>query len=65
MSVEEIAKTEEYRSIIADYKDTCLWSAAGYDAPKSVAQLDYFLKCIETYGDMAAFKRTGRIRQWL
>lgn len=65
MTVEEIVKTDEYRSVISDYKDTCLWSAAGYDHPTSRAQLDYLLGCIETYGDMAAFKRVGRIRKWL
>jgi len=65
MTIEEIVQTDEYQSVIADYKDTCLWSATGYEHPHSRTQLDYLLGCIATYGDAAAFKRVGKIRQWL
>jgi len=65
MTIEEIVRTDEYKSVIADYKDTCLWSATGYDSPCDKSQLDYLLTCIETYGDLSAFKRIGKIRQWL
>ena len=33
--------------------------------PLGLAQLDYVLRSIENYGDLAAYKRAGRIRQWL
>jgi len=65
MAVDEIARTDEYRSLIDDYKDTCLWSAADCYHPTDKCQVDYLLRSIETYGDMSAFKRAGRIRQWL
>lgn len=65
MTIEEIANSDEYKSVITDYKDTCLWSATGYWHPQDAQQLDYLLTCIETYGDMDAYRRVGRIRKWL
>jgi len=65
MEIEDIVRTPEYQSVVADYKDTCLWSAAECDHPKNRMQLDYVLRCIETYGDLLGYRRVGRIRQWL
>ena len=65
MTVEEIAKTEEYRSMVEDYRGMCLWSFGDVLAPRSEVQLGMVLNAIETYGDMNALKRAGRIRKWL
>ena len=65
MTIEEIVKSQEYRSVVADYRDTCLWFAKDVFAPKDRLQLEQILLAIETNGDMDAFKRAGRIRKWL
>lgn len=65
MTIAEIAASPEYRSIINDYRDTCLWFAGDVMHPQTDVQLEQVLMSIETYGDMAAFKRVGRIRKWL
>lgn len=65
MTIEDIVKSPEYRSVVADYRDTCLWFANDASAPKDRLQLEQVLSSIEANGDMSAFKRTGRIRRWL
>ena len=65
MTVEEIANTIEYRSVIEDYRDTCLWFAGDVLHPKNRPQLELILSSIESNGDMASYKRVGKIRQWL
>ena len=65
MTVEEIIRTDEYQSVVKDYRDVCLWFANGVERPSNEVQLEQVLSSIETYGDMNAFKRAGRIRQWL
>ena len=65
MTIEDIAKSKEYRSVVEDYRDTCLWFANNIFEPKDRRQLEQILSSIETYGDMAAYKRVGRIRKWL
>lgn len=65
MTVEEIIRTDEYQSVVNDYRDVCLWFANGVERPCNEVQLEQVLSSIETYGDVNAFKRTGRIRQWL
>ena len=65
MTVGEIVKTEEYRSMVNDYREMCLWSFGDVLNPQSDVQLEMILNAIETYGDMYALKRAGRIRKWL
>lgn len=65
MTIEEIVASPEYKSIINDYRDTCLWFAGDVLHPSTDVQLEQILTSIETYGDMLAFKRAGRIRKWL
>ena len=65
MSIQEIVESEEFQSVVRDYRDVCLWFAEGAARPADEVQLEQVLSSIETYGDMNAFKRTGRIRQWL
>ena len=62
MTVESIANTREYQSLISDYQSMCLWSMPDCSHPSSLTQLDYVLRSIENYGDLAAYKRAGRIR---
>lgn len=66
MTVEEIVKTPEFQSVVNDYRDMCLWYMNLDRLPDNDIQLEQILTAIENHGDMAAFKRVGRIRkQWL
>lgn len=65
MGIKEIIETEEYKSVVNDYRGTCLWFAGDVLHPETDIQLEQVLDAIETNGDMAAFKRVGRIRKWL
>lgn len=65
MTIKDIVSSKEYRSVVEDYRDTCLWFAGNVFEPKDRLQLEQVLTSIESYGDMAAYKRVGRIRQWL
>ena len=65
MTIKDIVNSMEYRSVVEDYRDTCLWFANNVLAPKDRLQLEQILSSIETYGDADAFKRIGRIRSWL
>lgn len=65
MTIREIAESEEFRSVVNDYRDTCLWFANDVDHPSDRLQLEQILSSIEANGDAAAFRRVGRIRQWL
>ncbi len=65
MTVQEIVQTPQFRSVVADYRDTCLWFANDPEHPADFIQLERILSEIEKNGDLAAFKRAGRIRQWL
>ena len=65
MDIREVVGTEEYQSVVRDYRAQCLWFADGCENPQTDVQLEQILNAIETYGDMNAFKRVGRIRQWL
>ena len=65
MSVQDIVNSEEFQSVVRDYRDVCLWFANGAERPADEIKLEQVLSSVETYGDMNAFKRVGRIRQWL
>ena len=65
MEVWEIAQTDEYKSVVRDYRTQCLWFTDAGDSPENELQLEMILNAIETHGDMEAFKRVGRIRKWL
>jgi len=61
----EIIDSEDYKSVVRDYRRTCLWFANDAYHPQDEVQLEQILSAIEANGDMAAFKRVGRIRKWL
>ena len=65
MTVQEIVKTPEFQSVVDDYRGMCLWFADKPEQPNDDVQLEQILTEIEKNGDMAAFKRVGRIRKWL
>ncbi len=66
MTTKEIVQTEEFQSVVRDYRNMCLWFANRPECPTSDIQLEQVLSAIECHGDMAAFKRVGRIRKkWL
>ena len=65
MTVEEIVQTPQFRSVVEDYRDTCLWYMNSDLEPKNDLQLEQVLTAIENHGDLAAYKRVGEIRKWL
>lgn len=67
MTLKEITESEEYRSLVNDYSRSCLWFADEklVREPEADDQLQIVLSAIEANGDAEAFKRSGRIRQWL
>ena len=65
MSFREVVDGEEFRSVARDYRQTCLWFANDAYHPQDEVQLEQVLSAIESNGDLAAFKRVGRIRKWL
>ena len=65
MTIEEIANSKEFRSLVKDYRGMCLWFANDVLHPKTRLQLEQVLSSIEANGDMSAYKKAGRIRQWL
>ena len=65
MSIQEIVDSEDYKSVVRDYRDICLWFADLSRRPQNEVQLEQVLSSIETYGDAEAFRRIGRIRSWL
>ena len=65
MTIEEITKTDEFRSLVEEYRGMCLWFADDVLHPKSRVQMEQVLSSIEANGDMSAYKRVGRIRRWL
>ena len=65
MTVKEIVESEAFKSVVEDYRDVCLWFADLSKPPRNEVQLEQVLSSIETYGDVNAFKRVGRIRSWL
>ena len=64
-TVQDIAKTPEYRSVVEDYRATCLWSMGDALHPRNRAQLEQVLSAVEKNGDLAGYRRAGEIRKWL
>ena len=65
MTFADIIASEEYVSMVNDYRRTCLWFANDALHPADEIQLEQVLSSVERSGDLAGFKRAGRIRQWL
>ena len=65
MSVEEIARTEECRSIIEDYRGMCFWNVSEDFLPRTRRDFLLVADNLEKYGDMRAYRIAGEIRKWL
>ena len=51
--------------LVDEYRDRCLWFLRRDFYPSTVAEAVRVLDAIERHGDRDAFKRAGKIRQWL
>ena len=60
----EIAESPEYRSVVEDYRPTCLWYMGDALKPRTAGQVEQVLSAIERYGDLEGFRRVGAIRKW-
>ena len=59
------AVRDELRELVDEYRTRCLWFLRPDLYPKTRDQALRMLGYIERYGDLEAFRRAGRIRQWL
>ena len=65
MTVDEIIRTPEWRSLLDDYRTMCFWNVAEDFLPQNERQLLFALDNLERYGTLDAYRRAGRIREWL
>ena len=65
MTINDIIRTPQFRSVVEDYRDMCLWYMNDPLHPHDDIQMEQVLTGIEKNGDLAAFKRVGEIRKWL
>ena len=65
MTIKEILSKDEVRSVVDDYRGMCFWNMAEDFTPQDARQLRLVVENLERYGDMAAYRRAGRIREWL
>jgi hypothetical protein len=56
---------DELRGLVDEYRTRCLWFLRPDLYPETRDQALRMLRYIERYGDLEAFRRAGRIRQWL
>jgi hypothetical protein len=59
------AVRDELRGLVDEYRTRCLWFLRPDLYPETRDQALRMLGYIERYGDLEAFRRAGRIRQWL
>lgn len=64
-AVDRVLESDDLKSLICDYRATCLWSMAADFMPRNQRQLLLVLDRIERYGDMAALRRLEEVRKWL
>ena len=65
MKSEDMAKIEGFRSIVDEYRPTCFWSFKKDFSPENPEQMLMAAEALECYGDMAAFRKAGEIREWV
>ena len=64
MRVEEKAETE-LASAVDKYRSMCFWNLQEDFRPVTSAQKILALERLEKYGDLAAYRLAGRVREWL
>lgn len=52
-------------ALVDEYRDRCLWFLRRDYYPATNPEAERVLDAIQRHGDRDAFKRAGRIRQWL
>lgn len=53
------------RSLVDEYRGTCLWFMAADFYPESTDQIRRTLDQIEKHGDRRGFQEAARLKQWL
>ena len=64
MRVEEKAETE-LASAVDKYRSMCFWNLQEDFRPVTRAQKILALERLEKYGDLAAYRLAGKVREWL
>jgi hypothetical protein len=63
--VDRSALVDEIDRLVDQYRLSCLWYLRADYYPRSDAERLRVLDAIARYGDLPAFRRAGRLRQWL
>jgi hypothetical protein len=56
---------EAVRSLVDEYRERCLWFLRRDYYPRTPEEIARVLESIRRNGDVEAFRRAGRIEQWL
>ena len=65
MTVKEIVKSEEFKSVIEDYRSMFFWNMDENFFSPSKREVLLALGNLETYGDMRSYRLAGEIRKSL
>lgn len=65
MKEEPVDIEQEVRHLVDEYRSRCLWFLRPDYYPLDDEDRLRILGYVERYGDLAAFKRAGRVRLWL
>lgn len=65
LKIQDMTQKEEIRALVDEYRDRCLWFLERDYYPATLEEVRQVLRHIEEHGDLVAFKRAARIRQWL
>jgi hypothetical protein len=63
--VDRSALADEIDQLVDEYRLSCLWYLRADYYPRSDPERLRVLDAIARYGDLPAFRRAGRLRQWL
>ena len=64
-SAEDAGSEASLRDFIDEYRDRCLWFLRRDYSPETRDEALRTLAAIERQGDVQAFRRAARLRQWL
>lgn len=62
---DDSAVMAEVRALVDDVRESCLWFLRRDYYPSSRAEALRVLDAIARHGDVAAFQRAARLREWL
>jgi hypothetical protein len=65
VSVTRHSPEAEFRRLVDEYRLSCLWFLREDYYPATEPERERVLRLIERHGDLQAFRRVARVREWL